>query len=106
MSAAGLSEEQSTTSMKKQLVSELWTEVKRAAEVLDAARSENQSLRQNLTEANLEIERLKAHISDLDKMLTSRETTPTNGFDEREKAHFLQTARELIARIDKQLSLF
>ncbi len=106
MSATGLSEEQSTMSMKKQLVSELWTEARRAAEVLNAAKSENESLKQDLANAGAEIERLKAQVSDLEKMLTSRETPPTKGFDDREKVHFVQVARELIARIDKQLSLF
>lgn len=106
MSATGLSEEQSTLSMKKQLVSELWTEVRRATEVLNATRSENESLKQDLAKANIEIDKLKAHVSELEKMLTSRESHPANGFDEREKVHFIQAARELIARIDKQLNLF
>ena len=106
MNTPVLADDQSNLSMKKQLVSELWTEVRRAAEVLSAAKSENESIKQNLAKANAEIERLSTRISELEKMLTSRTGPSTDGFDEKEKTHLVQVARDLIARIDKQLSLF
>ena len=69
-------------------------------------RGENESLKQNLAKSAAEIDKLKSHIAELEKMLTSREAANAVGFEEREKNRLLEVAKELIARIDKQLSLF
>lgn len=103
---ASMSEEQTSLTMKKQLLGELWSEVRRAIEVLNVARGENESLKQNLTKATAEIDRLKSQVADLEKMLTARETSSSNGFEEREKDRLVEVARELISKIDTQLSLF
>jgi signal transduction histidine kinase len=100
------SDEQTTLSMKKQLLGELWNEVRRAVDAVSVVRAENESLRQNLAKSAAEIDKLKSHVVDLEKMLTAREATSTNGFEEREKNRLLEVAKELIAKIDKQLSLF
>lgn len=100
------SDEQSALSMKKQLLSELWNEVRRAVDVLSVVRSENESLKLNLAKASAEIEKLKSRISDLEKMLTAREVASSNGFEEREKNRLIEAARDIIAKIDNQLSLF
>jgi peptidoglycan hydrolase CwlO-like protein len=101
-----MSEEQTALTMKKQLLGELWNEIRRAVEILKVARSENESLKQNLAKSSAEIERLKSQISDLEKMLTARETSSSSGFEEREKNRLIEVARELISKIDTQLSLF
>ncbi len=101
-----MSDEQTALTMKKQLLGELWNEIRRAVEILNAGRSENESLKQNLVKANAEIERLKSRITDLEKMLTARETSTSSTFEEREKNRLIEVARELISKIDTQLSLF
>ncbi len=98
--------EEQTLSMKKQLLGELWNEVRRAVDVANVIRGENESLKQNLAKSAAEIDKLKSHIAELEKMLTSREAANAVGFEEREKNRLLEVAKELIARIDKQLSLF
>lgn len=103
---ASMSEEQTSLSMKKQLLGELWSEVRRAIEVLDVARGENESLKQNLAKATAEIDKLRSQVTDLEKMLTAREVSSSNGFEEREKNRLVEVARELISKIDTQLSLF
>ena len=100
-----MSEEQTALTMKKQLLGELWNEIRRAVEVLKSARGENESLKQNIAKANAEIEKLKAQVSALEKMLTARESS-SSGFEEREKNRLIEVARELISKIDTQLSLF
>lgn len=100
------SDEQTALSMKKQLLGELWNEIRRAVDVINAVRSENESLKLNLARSAAEIERLKLQISDLEKMLTARETASSSGFEEKERNRLVDIARDLIARIDKQLSLF
>ena len=100
------SDEQTALSMKKQLLGELWNEIRRAVDVSNAVRSENESLRLNLAKSASEIERLKVQIADLEKMLTARETSSTRGFEEKERNRLVDIARDLISRIDKQLSLF
>ncbi len=100
------SDEQTALSMKKQLLGELWNEIRRAVDVINAGRSENESLKLNLARSAAEIERLKLQISDLEKMLTARETASSSGFEEKERNRLVDIARDLIARIDKQLSLF
>ena len=100
------SDEQTALTMKKQLLSELWNEIRRAVDVSNAVRSENESLRLNLAKSASEIERLKVQIADLEKMLTARETSSTRGFEEKERNRLVDIARDLISRIDKQLSLF
>jgi len=100
------SDEQTAASMKKQLLGELWNEIRRAVEVLSVVRGENECLKKNLTKANAEIDKLKSQISDLEKMLTAREAPSHSGFEEREKNRLVEVARELIAKIDNQLSLF
>ncbi|MCL4509567.1 MAG: hypothetical protein M1470_00615 [Bacteroidetes bacterium] len=100
------SDEQTTLSMKKQLLSELWNEIRRAVDIVSVVRSENESLKQNLAKATTETAKLKSQLADLEKMLTAREATSSNGFDEREKDRLIEAAKELIAKIDKQLSLF
>ncbi len=105
-SDTSMSEEQSSLTMKKQLLGELWNEIRRAVEILNAARSENESLKQNLAKANAEIEKLKSQISDLEKMLTAREAASSSAFEEREKNRLIEVAKELISKIDTQLSLF
>ncbi|MCL4539128.1 MAG: hypothetical protein M1378_05935 [Bacteroidetes bacterium] len=92
--------------MKKQLLGELWNEIRRAVDVINSVRSENESLKLNLARSAAEIERLKLQISDLEKMLTARETASSSGFEEKERIRLVDIARDLIARIDKQLSLF
>ncbi|MGO9480812.1 MAG: hypothetical protein ACLP05_03395 [Candidatus Kryptoniota bacterium] len=99
-------DEQATLSMKKQLLGELWNEVRRAVDILSVAHGENESLKQNLAKANNEIEKMKSRISDLEKILTSREPASTNGFEEKEKDRLVEVARDLISRIDHQISLF
>ncbi len=101
-----MSDEQTALTMKKQLLGELWNEIRRAVEILNAGRGENESLKQNLVKANAEIERLKSRITDLEKMLTARETSTSSTFEEREKNRLIEVARELISKIDTQLSLF
>lgn len=101
-----MSEEQTALTMKKQLLGELWNEIRRAVEILNAARGENESLKQNLAKANAEIDKLKSQISNLEKMVTARETSSTSAFEEREKNRLIEVARELISKIDTQLSLF
>ncbi len=103
---ASMSEEQTSLSMKKQLLGELWSEVRRAIEVLNVARGENESLKQNLAKATAEIDKLRSQVTDLEKMLTAREVSSSNGFEEREKNRLVEVARELISKIDTQLSLF
>ncbi len=103
---ASSSEEQTALTMKKQLLGELWNEIRRAVDVLSVVRSENESLKQNLAKSAAEIEKLKSRISDLEKMLTAREVASSNGFEEREKNRLIEAAREIIAKIDDQLSLF
>jgi hypothetical protein len=93
-------------SMKKQLLGELWNEVRRAVDVANVMRGENESLKQNLAKSAAEIDKLKSRIAELEKMLTAREVASSAGFEEREKDRLLEVAKELIARIDKQLSLF
>jgi len=97
--------EQATLSMKKQLLDELWNEVRRAVDILNTAHSENEDLRQNLAKTNGEIERLKSHICDLEKILTSREPASTNVFEEKEKGRLVEVARDLISKIDRQMNL-
>ncbi len=101
-----MSDEQTALTMKKQLLGELWNEIRRAVEILNVARGENESLKQNLAKANAEIEKLKSQISDLQRMVTARETTSSSAFEEREKNRLIEVARELISKIDTQLSLF
>ena len=103
---ASSSEEQTAQTMKKQLLGELWNEIRRAVDVLSVVRSENESLKQNLAKSAAEVEKLKLRISDLEKMLTAREVASSNGFEEREKNRLIEAAREIIAKIDDQLSLF
>ena len=98
--------EEQTLSMKKQLLGELWNEVRRAVDVANVIRGENESLKQNLAKSAAEIDKLKSHIAELEKMLTARAAANAVGFEEREKNRLLEVAKELIARIDKQLSLF
>ncbi len=100
------SDDQTTLSMKKQLLGELWNEVRRAVDAASVIRTENESLKQNLAKSAAEMEKLKLRIAELEKMLTAREAANTGGFEEREKNRLLEVARELIAKIDKQLSLF
>ena len=100
------SDEQTTLSMKKQLLGELWNEVRRAVDAVNVIRGENESLRQNLAKSAAEVDKLKSRIAELEKMLTAREATNASAFEEREKNRLLEVAKELIARIDKQLSLF
>ena len=100
------SDEQTTLSMKKQLLGELWNEVRRAVDAVNAIRSENESLKQNLAKSAAEADKLKSRIAELEKMLTARDSTNSSAFEEREKNRLLEVAKELIARIDKQLSLF
>ncbi len=100
------SDEQTTMSMKKQLLGELWNEVRRAVDEANVIRGENESLKQNLAKSSAEIDKLKLRIAELEKMLTARESASAGGFEEREKNRLLEVARELIAKIDKQLSLF
>lgn len=92
--------------MKKQLLGELWNEVRRAVDILSVVRSENESMKQNLAKANGEIEKLRSRISDLEKILTSRDPVSTNGLEEKEKNRLIETARDLISKIDHQLNLF
>ncbi|MFZ1080998.1 MAG: hypothetical protein WAO19_03645 [Candidatus Kryptoniota bacterium] len=99
-------DEQATLSMKKQLLGELWNEVRRAVDILSVVRSENESMKQNLAKANGEIEKLRSRISDLEKILTSRDPVSTNGLEEKEKNRLIETARDLISKIDHQLNLF
>ncbi len=101
-----MSDEQTALTMKKQLLGELWNEIRRAVEVLNVVRGENESLKQNLTKATGEIEKLKFQISDLEKMLTARESSSSNSFEEREKNRLIEVAKDLISKIDTQLSLF
>ena len=101
-----MSDEQTALTMKKQLLGELWNEIRRAVEILNAARGENESLKQNLAKANTEIEKLKSQISDLQKMVTARETSSSSAFEEREKNRLIEVAKDLISKIDTQLSLF
>jgi peptidoglycan hydrolase CwlO-like protein len=101
-----MSEEQTALTMKKQLLGELWNEIRRAVEILSAARGENESLKQNLAKANAEIDKLKSQISNLEKMVTARETSSSSAFEEREKNRLIEVAKELISKIDTQLSLF
>jgi predicted nucleic acid-binding Zn-ribbon protein len=101
-----MSEEQTALTMKKQLLEELWSEIRRSVEILNASRSENESLKQNLAKATAEIEKLKSRITDLEKMVTARETSSSSAFEEREKNRLIEVARELISKIDTQLSLF
>jgi predicted nuclease with TOPRIM domain len=103
---AEASDEQTTLSMKKQLLGELWNEVRRAVDAVSVIRAENESLRQNLSKSAGEIDKLKSHVIELEKMLTAREAASASGFEEREKNRLLEVARDLIAKIDKQLSLF
>ncbi len=103
---AETSDEQTTLSMKKQLLVELWNEVRRAVDAVNVIRAESESLKQNLAKSAAEIDRLKSRIAELEKMLTAREPANAGGFEEREKNRLLEVARELIAKIDKQLSLF
>ena len=100
------SDEQTTLSMKKQLLSELWSEIRRVVDIISIVRSENESLKQNLAKTTAETEKLKSQIADLGKMLTAREVASSDDFDEREKERLIEAARDLIAKIDKQLSLF
>ena len=102
----GISEEQTALTMKKQLLGELWNEVRKAVEALNAVRSENESLKQNLAKANSEIEKFKLQVSDLEKFLTAREESSSSSLEEREKNRLIEVARELISKIDAQLSLF
>ena len=99
-------DEQTTLSMKKQLLGELWNEVRRAVDAANVIRGENESLKQNLAKSAAEVDKLKLRIAELERMLTARESANTGGFEEREKNRLLEVARSLIARIDKQLSLF
>ncbi len=99
-------DEQTASSMKKQLLSELWNEIRKAVDVINAVRSENESLKLNLSKAAAENEELNQRISDLEKMLTAREVASSGGFEVKEKNRLVEAARDLIARIDKQLSLF
>lgn len=101
-----MSEEQTALTMKKQLLGELWNEIRRAVEILNAERSENESIKQNLAKANAEIEKLKSQILDLQKMVTARESSSSSAFEEKEKNRLIEVARELISKIDTQLSLF
>ena len=101
-----MSEEQTALTMKKQLLEELWNEIRRSVEILNASRSENESLKQNLAKATAEIEKLKSRVTDLEKMVTARESSSSSAFEEREKNRLIEVARELISKIDTQLSLF
>jgi peptidoglycan hydrolase CwlO-like protein len=101
-----ISDEQTALTMKKQLLGELWSEIRRAVDILNARHGENESLKQNLAKANAEVEKLKSRITDLEKMLTARETSTSSVFEEREKDRLIEVARELISKIDTQLSLF
>jgi predicted nucleic acid-binding Zn-ribbon protein len=101
-----MSEEQTALTMKKQLLGELWNEIRRAVEILNSERSENESIKQNLAKANAEIEKLKSQILDLQKMVTARESSSSSAFEEKEKNRLIEVARELISKIDTQLSLF
>ncbi len=98
--------DEQTLSMKKQLLGELWNEVRRAVDVANVIRGENESLKQNLAKSAAEVDKLKSKIVELEKMLTSREAAGAGAFEEKEKNRLLEVAKELIARIDKQLSLF
>jgi predicted translin family RNA/ssDNA-binding protein len=100
-----ISDPQSTLSMKKELLDELWKEVRRAVDVLHAAYSENALLKQSLSRANTEIESLKSQIANLEKLLVSRETASTALYEERERNRLVDAARELISKIDHQLNL-
>jgi len=97
--------EQATLSMKKQLLDELWSEVRRAVDILKVAHSENETLKQSFTKANIEIEKLKSQICDLEKILTSRESASADVFEEKEKERLVEAARELVSKIDRQLNL-
>ncbi len=97
--------EQAAVSMKKQLLDELWNEVRRAVDTLSVAHSENETLKQSLAKASAEIERLKSQISDLEKILTSRESASTDVLDEKEKERLVEAAKDLISKIDRQLEL-
>jgi len=97
--------EQAALSMKKQLLEELWSEVRRVVEILNVARSENETLKQNFDKANVEIGKLKSQISDLEKILTSRGPVSANVFEEKEKERLVEAARDLISKIDRQLNL-
>ncbi|HUI31263.1 MAG TPA: hypothetical protein VLX91_13720 [Candidatus Acidoferrales bacterium] len=105
MSIDTSSEEQTALTMKKQLLGELWNEIRRAVEILKSARSENESLKQNLAKAAAEIQKLKSQVAELERMLTARETSSSGIFEEREKNRLIEVAKDLITKIDSQLSL-
>ena len=98
--------DEQTLSMKKQLLGELWNEVRRAVDVANVIRGENESLKQNLAKSAAEVDKLKSHVAELENMLTARGSSNNCGVEEKEKKRLLEVAKELIARIDKQLSLF
>jgi len=101
-----LSDEQSTLSMKKQLLGELWNEIRRAVEIVGVVKGENESLKQNLSKAGSEIEKLRGQSAELEKMLTARSPASAVGMSEREKEQLVDAAKRLIDKIDKQLSLY
>jgi signal transduction histidine kinase len=100
----GTPDAQTTLSMKRELLGELWNEVRRAVDILRVASGENEALKQNLAKANSEIEKLKSQIADLEKILTSRESASTKIFDEKEKNRLIEAAEDLISKIDHQLN--
>lgn len=97
--------EEATLSMKKELLGELWNEVRRAVDIVHVISGEKEALKQNLAKANGEIEKLKSRIADLEMILTSRESVSTNAFEEKEKNRLIETAKDLISKIDHQLNI-
>ncbi|HEY9167814.1 MAG TPA: hypothetical protein VIS48_16795 [Candidatus Kryptonia bacterium] len=100
------SDEQTTLSMKKQLLLELWNEIRRAVDIVSVVKGENESLKQNLVKAGSEIDKLKTQSAELEKMLTSRTVAASNGLDDKERDQLVEAAQKLIDKIDKQLNLY
>lgn len=92
-------------SVKKQLLVELWQEVKRAVEIASSLRLENENLKREAAEHAAEKDALIKKIKELEQMLTSRQQR-ANSLNEKEKERVLTTAKDLIQKIDKQINLF
>jgi|GEM_PF-4362959 regulator of replication initiation timing len=92
-------------SVKKQLLVELWQEVKRAVEIASALRLENENLKREAALLTAERDALVRKIKELEQMLTARQQK-NNSINEKEKERVLTTAKDLIQKIDKQINLF
>ncbi|MGC8595436.1 MAG: hypothetical protein ACP5US_06180 [Candidatus Kryptoniota bacterium] len=91
--------------MKKQLLVELWQEVKRAVEIAGTLRLENENLKREAAEHAAEKDALVRKIKELEQLLTARQQK-SNILDEKEKERVLAAAKDLIKKIDKQINLF